>query len=62
MRFWGNLPETLHATTIKLDGAPENVRVTLKDDNGQPVAAENLRIHSWRDKNGNGLLWIRSRN
>lgn len=62
VRYWNNLPETLHFGTVQYQGLPQNVNVTLFDEQGQPVPAESLRIQKWIDKNGNGLVWIKTRN
>jgi hypothetical protein len=62
VRYWANLPETLHVATLRLDGEPGPIQVNLTDDNGQPVAADSLRIRTFRDARGNGLIWIKSRN
>jgi tetratricopeptide (TPR) repeat protein len=62
VRYWANLPETLHVAALRLDGDPGAVKVDLTDENGQPVASSSLRIQTFRDARGNGLIWIKSRN
>lgn len=62
VRYWNNLPETLHIGAVQHQGLPQNVNVTLFDEQGQPVPAESLRIQKWIDVRGNGLIWIKTRN
>jgi tetratricopeptide (TPR) repeat protein len=62
VRYWANLPETLHVTSFHADALPQDIRVALTDDNGNQVPQETLRIQTWRDKRGNALVWIKSRN
>ncbi|MEH6437937.1 tetratricopeptide repeat protein [Massilia sp. DD77] len=62
VRYWNNLPETLHIGTVNYQGLPGNVNVTLFDDKGQQVPADTLRIQKWIDKKGNGVVWIKTRN
>lgn len=62
VRYWNNLPETLHIGAVQYQGLPQNINVTLFDEQGQPVPAEQLRIQKWIDKRGNGLVWIKTRN
>lgn len=62
VRYWNNLPETLHIGAVTYRGLPENVTITLFDEQGQPVPAESVRIQKWIDKRGNGLVWIKTRN
>lgn len=62
VRYWNNLPETLHIGAVQSAGLPANVDIALFDEQGQPVPVESLRIHKWIDRNGNGLVWIKTRN
>ncbi|CAH0280932.1 hypothetical protein SRABI118_03774 [Massilia sp. Bi118] len=62
VRYWANLPETLHVSTLRYDGNLNAVQINLTDDQGQPVASDSLRIQTFRDARGNGLIWIKSRN
>ena len=62
VRFWANLPETLHAASLRLAGPPAHVGVTLADADGKPVSADTVRVQTWFDKNGNGVIWIKTRN
>jgi tetratricopeptide (TPR) repeat protein len=62
VRYWANLPETLHVAALRFDGDLNAVQVSLTDDKGQPVASDSLRIQTFRDARGNGLIWIKSRN
>jgi tetratricopeptide (TPR) repeat protein len=62
VRYWANLPETLHVAALRFDGDLNAVQVSLTDDKGQPVASDTLRIQTFRDARGNGLIWIKSRN
>lgn len=61
VRYWNNLPETIHAASFRHAGAPGNVSVKLFDEAGNPVQADKLVINKWIDKNGNVLVWIKSR-
>lgn len=62
VRYWGNLPETVHVAALHHPGLPRDVKVALVDETGAPVAADGLRIHKWIDKRGNVLVWIKTRN
>lgn len=62
VRYWNNLPETLHATALRAAGLPALIQVSLKDKTGAPVTADKLAVTKWIDKNGNMLVWIKSRN
>lgn len=62
VRFWANLPETLHIASVSGTDLPHKITATLFDADGKPVALDQVQIHSWIDKNGNGLIWIKSRN
>lgn len=61
VRYWNNLPETIHATSFRHAGLPEKISVTLFDEGGAPVQPDKLAINKWIDKNGNVLIWIKSR-
>jgi tetratricopeptide (TPR) repeat protein len=62
VRYWANLPETVHVSSLRYDGDLKAVQVSLSDEQGQPVASDSLRIQTFRDARGNGLIWIKSRN
>lgn len=62
VRYWNNLPETLHVTALRASGLPASIQVSLKDKAGAPVPAEKLVVTKWLDKHGNMLVWIKSRN
>lgn len=61
VRYWNNLPETIHAATFAHAGMPGQVSVKLFDEQGNPVQADKLAINKWIDKNGNVLIWIKTR-
>ena len=61
VRYWNNLPETIHAATFTHTGLPANISVKLFDDSGNAVQSDKLAINKWIDKNGNVLIWIKSR-
>lgn len=62
VRYWNNLPETLHVNAVRADQLPQAVAATLIDSEGKPVPLEHIKIQRWLDKNGNGLVWIKTRN
>jgi tetratricopeptide (TPR) repeat protein len=62
VRYWNNLPQTLHMLSLRHDGPLSGPTAALRDDKGQPVADAQPRIQQWRDKNGNTLIWLKSRN
>ncbi len=62
VRYWSNLPETMHVAALPYKGLPSKIDVALFDEAGQPVSAENVRIQKWIDKRGNVLVWIKTRN
>ena len=62
VRYWNNLPETIHVAAVRAGKLPEAVQAALVDPDGKPVAAERVSIQRWMDKNGNGLVWIKTRN
>jgi hypothetical protein len=62
VRYWNNLPETLHVATLRTGGADQpEVAVRLLDDAGQPVNSPAMVVRQWRDPRGNRLIWIKSR-
>ena len=61
VRYWANLPETVHIAALKLAAPPSNVSVQLYDEAGAPVALEQVQVQRWTDKNGNSLVWIKTR-
>lgn len=60
-RYWNNLPETIHAASFSHAGLPEKIDVKLFDAAGKPVQSDKVAINKWIDKNGNVLIWIKSR-
>ena len=62
VRYWANLPETVHIAALPHQGLPSTVKVALFDEAGQPVQADNLQVNKWIDKRGNVLVWITTRN
>jgi tetratricopeptide (TPR) repeat protein len=61
VRYWNNLPDTVHVMALAGAAAPREVKVQLFDENGNPVPLDTVQIRQWRDAKGNGLLWIKSR-
>ncbi|QYF92556.1 hypothetical protein KY495_17665 [Massilia sp. PAMC28688] len=61
VRYWNNLPESLHIQALRASAAPRDIAALLKDEAGNPVALDTVVIRQFRDKNGNGLVWIKSR-
>lgn len=61
VRYWNNLPETIHAASFQHAGLPDNISVKLFDDAGNAVQADKVVVNKWIDKNGNVLVWIKSR-
>lgn len=61
VRYWNNLPETIHVAAVRANKLPEAVQALLVDPDGKPVTAERVSIQRWMDKNGNGLVWIKTR-
>jgi tetratricopeptide (TPR) repeat protein len=62
VRYWNNLPETLHIATIQNIGLVDPTKITLFDDQGSRVNLDNLITRQWTDSKGNQLIWIKSRN
>lgn len=64
VRYWANLPQTLHMASLRHDGPLSGLTAALRDDQGRPIAFADgePRIQQWRDKNGNTLIWLKSRN
>ena len=62
VRYWNNLPETVHMATLRDNGLPQQVKVALFDEAGQPVDSNTVQVHKWIDKRGNVLVWIKTRN
>lgn len=60
VRYWSNLPETLHVATLRTTG-PSEVAVKLLDDKGAAVASDALVVRQWTDPRGNRLVWIKTR-
>lgn len=62
VRYWNNLPETLHVATLRTGaGGPPEVSVRLFDEAGQPVNSTALVVRQWLDPRGRRLVWIKSR-
>ena len=62
VRYWNNLPETMHMATLRHNGLPQQVKVALFDEAGQPVESGAVQVHKRIDKRGNVLVWIKTRN
>jgi tetratricopeptide (TPR) repeat protein len=62
VRYWNNLPETLHAMTLSYKGLPASIKIELTDKDSNPVVADKLTVNKWIDPKGNVLIWIKSRN
>lgn len=62
VRYWANLPETVHVAALPHQGLPSKIDVALFDEAGQPVASDKVQVHKWIDKRGNVLVWIKTRN
>lgn len=60
VRYWNNLPETLHVATLRTEG-PAPVAVKLLDASGKPVDSPALVTRQWTDPRGNRLVWIKTR-
>lgn len=60
VRYWANLPETLHVATLRTDGKAD-VNVKLVDEAGKPVSSPALVTRQWTDPRGNRLVWIKTR-
>lgn len=60
VRYWNNLPETLHVATLHT-GGPAPVEVRLLDAAGKPVSSPALVTRQWTDPRGNRLVWIKTR-
>ena len=61
VRYWNNLPETVHATSFRHAGLPNTISVKLFDETGNAVQSDKMVVNKWIDKNGNVLVWIKSR-
>lgn len=62
VRYWANLPETIHAASFHHTGLPSAIQVQLFDQKGAPVPIDKPVINKWIDKNGNVIVWIKTRN
>jgi hypothetical protein len=62
VRYWANLPETIHAASFHPTGLPSAIQVQLFDQKGAPVPIDKPVINKWIDKNGNVIVWIKTRN
>lgn len=60
VRYWANLPESLHVATLGAAAAPLG-DVRLLDDAGQAVASDELVRREWTDPKGRRLVWIKTR-
>jgi tetratricopeptide (TPR) repeat protein len=61
VRYWANLPETLHVATLRTAG-DQPVAVKLFDAQGAPVTSDALVVRQWTDPRGNRVVWIKTRN
>lgn len=62
VRYWANLPETIHAAAFRLPGLPQSIQLQAFDTAGNAVPLDKPAIRQWIDRNGNVLIWIKSRN
>lgn len=60
VRYWANLPESLHVATLGAGAAPLG-DAALLDEAGQRVVADELVRLQWTDPKGRRLVWIKSR-
>jgi tetratricopeptide (TPR) repeat protein len=60
VRYWNNLPETLHVATLRSTDELA-LKTLLRDEAGRPVDVDGLAMHQWTDRNGNRLVWIKTR-
>lgn len=60
VRYWSNLPESLHLATLGATAAPLG-ELKLFDEAGQPVASDELVRQEWTDPKGRRLVWIKTR-
>jgi hypothetical protein len=60
VRYWNNLPETLHVATLRSNDELA-LKTVLRDEAGRPVDVDGLAVHQWTDRNGNRLVWIKTR-
>lgn len=60
VRYWSNLPETLHFTALNAAG-PVELTASLLDEADQPVSPDTVVKQQWTDRKGNTLVWIRAR-
>jgi len=60
VRYWANLPESLHVATLGAGAAPLG-DVRLLDEAGRPVASDELGRQEWTDPKGRRLVWIKTR-
>lgn len=60
VRYWANLPESLHLTTLGSSASAPG-EATLLDEAGQRVTAEQLVRRDWTDPQGRRLVWLKSR-
>ncbi len=61
VRYWSNLPETIHVAALDLEGEAK-VSASVLDAEGAAVKTDDLVQHQWTDRNGNKLVWIKTRN
>lgn len=61
VRYWANLPETLHLAALNLPAGAALPEVALFDAAGQPVAADGIVRRQWSDAAGRRLVWIKTR-
>ena len=58
-RYWSNLPELIHVTSLKLDPSIKTLSFEVLDDFDDPVAELNRQAEVIRDNKGNALVWLR---
>ncbi len=61
VRYWANLPETLHLATLARADSAAPAAVSLYDAAGQPVPLDSVVQRQWTDASGRRLVWIKTR-
>jgi tetratricopeptide (TPR) repeat protein len=60
-RYWNNLPDSVHAITLKRPPALSEMRLSFQDEGARTIAELGRQAKLNVDAAGNGLLWSRSR-
>lgn len=59
VRYWNNLPETLHVAVLKPDDVVGDL--VLHDQNGALTEVPGVARHEWTDPAGRKIVWIKVR-